>query len=352
MRRPGLPRRGTPEAALAWIALGLAVLVVAFVVLLWALGVFDFHKKATAANAQVYAAVLGLVGAFFGTAFTFVAALLKHSIDVRNVDQARETEQRLRLETSIRAVELLTEQGKKAPPTRQAGSLFVLGSLDQLDFALALLGEIWPKRHVSPGAAVWVVNRALESGDEQIQTNGALVLLANADKLKDTWVDSCWEWPPCLTVAWTNDIAVGAREVLLNALLKVLQSKPKNQWGSGCINTFLVHLDLIRQIDEAPYIANGAALAEDFLLGTDEYAMDFVLFTPLGEMQIAELRAQVAKHVLRIGDDIASAVVQAVDALRAAWSEPGAAAPAVTPMQGLPSVAPTPASTPDQPPAS
>lgn len=311
--------------SLLWISLVLAVLLGAFITLLWVIGVFDLQKKATARNAQVYAAVLGLVGGFFATALTFVAALLKHSIDVRTLGQARETEQRLRLETSIRAVELLTENGREASPSRQAGALFVLGSLDQLDFALALLAEIWPKRDISPMAAVWVVNRALMSQDEQTQIDGALQLVSNADTLKDTSALSCYEWPPYLS-RWTNDIAVIARENLLDALLKVLASKPR--WDPDCVNTFLLDFDQIRRIDDAPHIRDGAVLAMNLLLGMDQYAHDFNLLAPHGKVSVAELQAQVSAQASSIEGPAGSFLVQSVDALRTAWSELGIVAPA------------------------
>jgi hypothetical protein len=343
MRLPAPSADRRPSWSLAWITAVLLLLLVGFVVLLWVVGVFDFQKKAKAGNAQVYAAVLGLLGGLFATSLTFVGALLKHSVDVRTLGQSRETEERLRLETSIRAVELLTEDGKKASPARQAGALFVLGSLDQLDFALALLGQIWPGKDISPGAAVWVVDRGLMSKDERTQIDAALVLLSNADNLKDTWESSCWEWPQCISYAWTNQIAPAAREVLLDALLKVLASKPKDEWDPSCVNSLLIHFDLIRRIDDKAYIRNGALQCVDLLLDTDRYSdPSLTLFAPHGEVSVAALREEISTLVSEIGDTISGPFAQSITALRTTWVDGDGAVPPLTgPTPGAQGVAPT-----------
>jgi hypothetical protein len=329
-------RAAGPSASLAAISLVLGVLFVSFVSLLWAIGFFDFHKKA--ANAQIYAATLVLVGGFFATAFTFVAALLKHSIDVRTLGQARETEQRLRLETSIRAVELLTEDGKTASPSRQAGALFVLGSLGQLDFALALLAEVWPKRDISSAAAVWVVNRALMSDDEHTQKDAAILLASNAETLKDTAAESCWEWPSCFHYGWMN-IAVLARENLLDALLKVLISKSKGEWDPSCIHTFLMDFNLIREFETTPHIRDGAVVAMDVLLGLDLYAHGGYMLDRGGKVGVEELRAQVSAQRSIIGG--LGFFRPSLNALQA-WVETGTAARAPAgPTLGATSSAPT-----------
>jgi hypothetical protein len=343
--RPAQARDRSPGARLALTSFALAVLLVAFVILLWAIGIFDFHKKVTAGNAKVYAAVLGLVGGLFATAFTFLAALLKYSIDVRTLGQAHETERRLRLETSIRAVELLTEEGKKALPTRQAGALFVLGSLDQLEFALPLLGEIWPENDISPAAAVWVVNRALLSDDPQLQDDAALALLANARSLA-LQSSACFEWPPCISFKWKTEIDVGAREKLLDALIEVLASKSKADWDPDCVSSLLVNLDLIRRNDDEPRIRNGAALAVSLLFESGLYDAVPTLFAPEGTLSVPTLRAEVAQQVENIGNEIATSLQQRVNSLRGVWVGKDGAdrleAPAAS-VPGLSNIWPTPA---------
>jgi hypothetical protein len=108
----------------ALIAIVFVITFGAALALFWPVGVFDTDTTAT--NGQIVAAALALVGVLVTASLTFVGVLLKHSIDTRTLEQARATEWRLRLETAIQAVELLTEDGKAGAPTRQAGAL--LGS--------------------------------------------------------------------------------------------------------------------------------------------------------------------------------------------------------------------------------
>jgi hypothetical protein len=94
-----------------------------FVLVLWRLGLFDVPDAG--ADARIFAAVFALLGGLVGALLTFVAALLKHSVDTRTLELSHQTEARLRLDSSLRAVELLsTSDGIKSPPAKQAGSLF------------------------------------------------------------------------------------------------------------------------------------------------------------------------------------------------------------------------------------
>jgi len=310
-----------PQSSVRWISLGLLLLLAGFVVLLWRVGLFDFQKKVS--DAKVFAAVLGLVGGLFATAMTFVAALLKHSVDVRTLGQTRETEARLRLETSIRAVELLTDQGKKATEARQAGALFVLSSLDQLDFSLALLTELWPAGDVTTTAAVWVINRALTSGDEQLQVDAASLLSKHGKLLTAT--ARCFEWPTCLTLKWTNDIHVLARESLLEALVKTTASRSLEEWEDTCVNALVVQFNCIRENDDALHNKNGAALCMNVLLDSPLYAgQDVDLLLPSGPLSVIRLRADVAAAVDAIrGGEVSDYILAAVEALRPSWTGEG-----------------------------
>jgi hypothetical protein len=313
-RLPHLPER--PQRPVIWTSLALLALLAAFVVLLWRVGLFDFQQKVS--DAKVFAAVLGLVGGLFATSMTFAAALLKHSIDVRNLGQARETEARLRLETSIRAVELLTDEGQKATRTRQAGALFVLSSLDQLDFSLALLDEIWPAGDITTTAAVWVVNRALRGEDERIQLDAATLLARNAARL--TFGTRCYEWPPCVSHKWPNSIPVLARQSLLEALIKMTASRPACKWEYACVNTLIVQFNCIFKFDQARYIRDGAALCLELLLDSRFYrGRDYRMKLPSGPLSVADLRDEV-KAALVAGDvEVTDQTRNAVERLRPTW---------------------------------
>ena len=150
------------------VVIGVVVLFAILVFIIWRTGVFD--KKTSASDAQIVAAMLTLLGALTASSFTLVGVLLKHSIDrhaarlavasERNrVLEAQNAENRLRLETSIKAMELLTARDPEVSAARQAGVHFVLGSrpLEQLELAVTLLAENWQATNISASAATWVM---------------------------------------------------------------------------------------------------------------------------------------------------------------------------------------------------
>ena len=94
---------------------GVVVLFAILAGVLVAVGVFD--NSASKNDVAIVAGMLTLLGGLIASSFTLVGLLLKHSIDRRTARLADETEHRLRLETSIKAVELLTlPDGSPAPP--------------------------------------------------------------------------------------------------------------------------------------------------------------------------------------------------------------------------------------------
>jgi hypothetical protein len=295
-------------------AVVLLLLVASSATLLWRLGIFD--TKTRASNAQILAAAIGLVGVLVTASLTFIGVLLKHSIDGRTLHQTAETEGRLRLETSIRAVELLTEEGQPATPTRQAGALFVLINLNQLDFAYALLGQIWTNREISPGAAVWVINQLLLNGSPSLQQGAAVLLYANADALA---TESDFEFPDCVTFRWRNDLPTGVREHLVAAILRCLLSKPRDAWDSGVINSVVAQLDLIRRTDDAPHVRGAAVLGLAALFETSA-VKDDILLAPDGEIDVDQLKSEITRVQSEVVADVASEHARLAEGLRTNWA--------------------------------
>jgi hypothetical protein len=295
-RQPmGVVKRVAPRARAAsvwsWVVVGVVVLLCAgLIVLVWQEGLLDVGARS---DAQVVAAVLSLTGALVAASLTFVGVLLKHSLDTRNLRLAEETEARLKLETSISAVQLLTlEDGKEAPPPRQAGSLFVLASLGQLEFALALLDEIWPRGGISVHAANWVVDRALASQDPKLQMVGAQMLVANAGAISETPDD--FELPQSTNLDWPTSAHYFTRGYLLEAILRAATSRHLDEWTPGILNFLVVQLNQVRKLDPHPEYQGGAALALDAILGSGLYDDPLVdLYLPDGKLRVGTLRSEI-----------------------------------------------------------
>lgn len=207
------------------LVLGVVALFGIVVLVVWQTGLLD--KKTPASNTQLVVAMLTLLGGLVASSFTLVGVLLKHSIDRRSASLAGEAEARLKLETAIKAVELLTmPDGASAPGERQAGALFVLASapLQQLDLALALLSEHWGSGAISSSAAIWVIDRALREPDPQMQSQAAWILRSHLKEVARPDSQDL-HWPPYvgLDAGWpAADIAYAARVQLVWALALAL----------------------------------------------------------------------------------------------------------------------------------
>lgn len=93
---------------------------------------------------------------------------------------ALQAEARLRTDTEIKAITLLT---KDATPEQRAGALLALVELGQIEFALELLRGIWANDSVEVGTALWVIEQALDSSDEDFRGQAVGILERNAEKL-------------------------------------------------------------------------------------------------------------------------------------------------------------------------
>jgi hypothetical protein len=316
------PRIDLPAPAakmLLPVVIGVVIVFALLTVVIWRTGVFD--KDTSASDAQIVAAMLTLLGGLVASAFTLTGVLLKHSIDAHTAklaqetersrrSEAREIETRLRLETSIKAVELLTTpDGKPAPAGRQAGALFVLGSppLEQLDLALALLRENWTSSaSLSPSAAIWVIDRALRSGDDDLDLNAALILRANHRLLLRP---DGFEWPACADLKWPTDAGYYARSHLVAACADVLVARSPakldaeptpDQWSPGMTNYFIVQFDMIRAHETATELQCFAVAVLDVLV---EWALwqdpDYSLLLPEASLNLKHTRAALTPDVVR-----------------------------------------------------
>jgi hypothetical protein len=325
------------------VVIGVVVLFAILVVVVWQTGVFD--KDTSASDAQIVAAMLTLLGGLIASAFTLVGVLLKHSIDRHSARlavetehrrrlEAQEVENRLRLETSIKAVELLTlPDGTPAPSGRQAGALYVLGSdpLEQLDLAVALLNEHWRDGMISSIAAIWIVDRALTRTDPDLQRVAADTLSAHADLLPRP-DGSDIVWPDCANLTWPIECSYFARTALLHACAKALASRRPQQWEKGVVNWFIVQFDRIRRMEEAPEINSGAILVLNVLL--DWYRRQDPagsLHLPEGRLELSALREELAPRIEPASLEVSEQLLLVIQKLAADWSEPQSSAAVAAP---------------------
>jgi hypothetical protein len=309
---------------LLWSALAILGLYGAFVGLLWATGLLDFGARSR--EGETVAAVLGLLGGFLTSSLTFVGVLLKHSLDERsqrlaaleaerNAKLEADQERRLALEASIKAVELLsTPDGSPAPATQQAGALFALARLSQLDLALTLLSEIWPTKGVSAAAAVRLVDQALREGDTSLQQAAAETLESNASRLLRP--DGDIDLPTILQFDWPKDTSLYARESLIRALGRALATRPYNEWNGGTLNFFILELDLVRRNDPAETVQTAAVEIMQRMCAAPGL-FDGFLYTATGRVELESLKREI--EALAESLDVYDLMVPILEALGEPW---------------------------------
>lgn len=273
--------------AITIVALSLSVGVVALI--LWRIGFFDF--SGTESAAKVIASGITLLGTFFTAMMTFVGLVLKRSLDLRNLALKREAEKRLKLDTAIKAVELFKDASGNASSSEAAGALFGLTSLGESHFALRLLEHLWPKNQVETPAAIWVINRCLQSENPDIQELAAELLKDNASRLPDGLGYKVW--PSAFSIEWNPSLSYFARESLLWARIHALLSKDFDYWKLSAFNLDIVWLSIILDTDPSPTIREGCAAFLSKILKIYDSQEDRKLVLPTRELPIEVLRSNI-----------------------------------------------------------
>lgn len=137
--------------------------------------------------------VLTTTSALFATLVSLLAVLLKNSLDrraeirahletSRHAAMAADAENRLKLEASIRAVQLLSRpDGTPASDIQCAGALFTLASLGQHALALPLTAKLLASGKIDSSTAAEVVGLAFSANDAAVQSRAANLLAEYAN---------------------------------------------------------------------------------------------------------------------------------------------------------------------------
>lgn len=267
----------------------------------------------TEADAHVFGAVLGLVGVVVTAVISLSGMVLKDSIDRRtlaieqqsadvavqaelrlgiealhNRDMAHQAEARLRLDTAIKAVELMSVQnGVPAPAAQKAGALFALVTLNQMDFALALLERLWAAGEIDSPSAIWIVERALAAG-RPAQREAVHLLDTNVEKLLDT--KQGFFWPSSIALRWNPGYPLYVRERLLVVLVKLLHARRRDEWELTFLLPVVVLLHSAMTLDAHPRVRAASAAALRRLLDDAELRELDEVYVEDSEVSLAKAR--------------------------------------------------------------
>ena len=191
--------------------------------LMFLFGLFDAVKDDTGDKKLV--ASLGLIGAVLSAVVTLIGIVVKYSIDdnrnaqltaidtSRNFSLANEAEKSNRIDATIRAVDLLSENNQDTTIPQMSGALLALVTLGELELAVSLLGILWPERRVSSQVAEVILRKALLADSDNIKSDAAAVLANNASQIQDP-DHNIWPIP---NLGWSTHLPVDARIVLIYA---------------------------------------------------------------------------------------------------------------------------------------
>lgn len=239
---------------LPWNYVGYLFLFTATFLVLLAGGGFLFEKLNLAhlrdidASAKVVSAAIILVGSLAASLMTLLGLMMKDAIDHRTlqfkelteaqrVQEAKAAEERLRMDTCIKAVELMGPIDHQDSFTlRRAGALMALTALGQTEFALGLLNEVWRRESVPAPTAVLLIDKALQSSDPNLQNGGAAVLRKNAHRLLSEDKND-FDWP----TVQIHGLSLEAASWMLEALIKCLLTQPIKEWQSEPLNKALLY---------------------------------------------------------------------------------------------------------------
>ncbi len=184
-----------------------------------------------------------------------------------------------------------------APPTQQAAALFTLAEQGQLEFALALLTEMWPKGHVSPSAACWLIDKCLQSDAQYVQIEAADILRQNAASLPSS--EACYDWPQVIVDTWPPELAPRAGLKILAALAICLASQPMSGWASGCLYSAISVLAAARNADKNVAVRSNATVISWVLLRKLPPAQEgaYLSLSGGGRLDLSQLASEIEQEI-------------------------------------------------------
>ncbi|HEX8222271.1 MAG TPA: hypothetical protein VF605_00480 [Allosphingosinicella sp.] len=192
-----------------------------------------------AGRASVIVASIGLVGVIFTASLTLIGLLLKDSIDRRAAILQHEAELRLKAETSLKAIELMT--AKDLTPAlaaeRREGALIALSSLGYHTLILLLCERYWKEDAISPDLIMGVIDDCLKTNDQQLQRRASSLIEENAERLPLSPRE--YAFPPSLFLGWRTDFPSDVKHALADGLMMAMVSRPADYWESQVKNQFL-----------------------------------------------------------------------------------------------------------------
>lgn len=189
-------------------------------------GLFQLSAPDGGDGSSLVAAALVFVGTTLAATATLIGVFFKHALDLRTHELAREADRRQRIETIIRAMDLLSSESK--PTRHQVDScLLVLLALDEPVLAMQLVAALSEDDLVSEGVVKEVVESALESRDTRAGIEAARLVGRNLDLFRPSPEIMSW---PLVDRFWRIDLPDRERVRLLITTERWMEREIDNDW--------------------------------------------------------------------------------------------------------------------------
>lgn len=198
--------------------------------------VLSASRAEPASQFSITVAIIALIGTLWTGAITFVGLMLKESVDRRSALLQAESEKRLRMETALKAVELISRAEVEGAPIQESreAAIMVISSLNQNRLALGLGEQFWRTSKISTEAFVEIVNQCLNTDIDDLKSQCCNALMKNHQKLAGDPATIRFPFTYCWN--WDGNLSITAKYDLLIALTRAMLDKPRDYWNIKVIN--------------------------------------------------------------------------------------------------------------------
>jgi hypothetical protein len=251
----GFERKGV--RGLVWLTF-FAIVVLPFLSIAIAIcirsGIFRFDRPITD---DQFKSLWTFMGAGLAAGATLLGALLTMSHNSRTLALQRETAERqkvaeseaaerLKLDSAISGLGLISKDGKYAPKASIAGGLATLVHLGHPVIAMRALSAALDDDAVDKDTAAWILGQVLTSSittgtqDDlrHAKREAAALLRSYAPKLTFANLPGAFAWPNCVHGQWPSGLHPNAEANLAKALMRLLCSQDPSWWRD---KTWVIH---------------------------------------------------------------------------------------------------------------
>jgi hypothetical protein len=227
-------------------------------------------------------AVWTFLGAGIAAVATMLGALIAKSHNDRKEIIESAANERLRLDTVVSALKLISHDGSYSPKAMTAAGLATLVQLGHPIVAMRALGPAYEDNAVDVSTFTWLISQVLTTDatvgtpkdlDDAKEEAAALLRTRAATDLTSLSVTGRFYWPEAIQTRWPSGLSRNAERSILLSIADLLLSQSKEWWTSGgATYTWVIYTldEAVRNSEHHETKAAAAALGQAFLEVTDQ----------------------------------------------------------------------------------